>query len=123
GRDIDASRKSDRVGHEATKKRAIGAREDLDMWSASGTRAGDDIGLAIPVDIADRHASASSKETRVGVEASQNRKAAAAPDGALRPAAGIGAGDEVIDAIAADVAHGHKDTSAERGRVGVKLVK
>ena len=93
---------------------------DADVGAAAGAGAGDDVGAAVAVDVAGGDADAAGEAGGVGEEARRSARCrlGAAEDLDMRPAAGAGAGDDVGEAVAVDVAGGDEDAAGERGAVG-----
>ncbi len=94
------------VGHEAADlaaHRLTGAAiEDAHVRAAPVARAGDQVGIAIAVDVAGRHEDAAGKLPVVGVEARQrpfNRLPLGIEDAHVRAATGTRAGNDVISNI------------------------
>ena len=71
--------------------------------SRAGPR--DDVGAAVTVDVAGRHVDPAA-EAGIRVEVGQHRPVGAADDPDVRAAAGVAARDEVVPAVAIDVAEG-----------------
>src|SRR5262249_44054152 len=94
---------------------AGGPAEDLHVRATTRAGAGDDVGLAVAVDVAGCHRHAAVEVDVVGHEAHQQRPVLAAEDLDLRPTPGAGADDDVRGAVAVDVGRGDVDAAAEGG--------
>src|SRR5205807_2416249 len=107
-----------RVGEEALEERAIGAAEDFDVRPAASPGPGDDVRLAVAIDVASGDVDPAGEARVVGEEAHEERTVGAAEDLDVRASPGPGAGDDVGDAVAVDVADGHPHAAGEGRIVG-----
>src|SRR5207237_3832771 len=89
--------------------------EDAHLWAAARAGAGDDLLLAIAVDVARGHADAAEEPGGIGEEPADGH-AVGPEDAHLGPATLAGAGDDLVADGAVDVATGDGDASGE-GRV------
>src|SRR5207302_1882187 len=106
------------VGEEIGEYGKVGAAEDLDLRAAARPGAGNDVGLAVAVHVPGGDEHAAGEFGVVGEKAAEQGQVDAAEDLDVRAAAGARAGNDVIGAVAIDVAGGHADAAAEVGRVG-----
>src|SRR5205823_8042670 len=93
-------------GEEAADLRVGGAVEDLDVGEGAGVGADDDVGHAVAVNVAGRHEDAAA-EAGEGEEAADQLAGLAVEDLDVGRAALARAGDDIVDAVAVDVAGGH----------------
>jgi hypothetical protein len=101
---------------------AVGARERLHVRPAAEAGPGDHIRFAVVVHVAGRHLDAAGEGGVVGEEAQQGGTVAAADDLDVRAAGRPGAGDEVGEAVAVDVAGRDEGAAGEQGG-GAALVE
>src|SRR5204862_6308688 len=92
--------------------------ENLHVRPAALLRARDNPDGSTAAEGARGHVDPTGEARVVGEETRQQRKVLAAEDLDVRAAAGAGPGDDVGEAVAVDVAHGHVDAAAEAGVVG-----
>src|SRR5262249_51066776 len=107
-----------RVGVETAQHGQIGPTEDHDVRVGARARPGDDVGVAVAIDVAGRHGNAAEEARGVGEEAGDLRPGDAVEDLDVRAGARADAGDDVGDAVAGDVAGGHVDAAREGRAVG-----
>src|SRR5437016_2762531 len=69
GRHINAAVETCIEGHEFAQQFSVGSIKDSDVRTAAGSRAGDDVGCAVAVDVAGGDADASPEARIVGEEA------------------------------------------------------
>src|SRR5262249_6627183 len=127
GRHIHAAGETGDKGEEAGQKGAAGdlaiglhlaqlaAVDDLDVRAGARAGADHEVGVAVAVDVGHGHADAAAEDRGEGVEAGQKGAVPAAED--LDVAAGPsgpGAGDDVGEAVAIDVARRHAHAAAEQ---------
>src|SRR5207248_534066 len=95
---------------------------NLDVRAAAGPGPGHEVGVAVPVQVADRDVNTAVERRGVGVETRQFVAVLAAEDPHVRAAAGAGPGDGVGPAVAVQVAAGHEHAAGEPRVVGVEAV-
>src|SRR5207245_2763787 len=107
--------------------RGVGAAEGLDVGAPAGPGSGDDVGLAVAVQVGGRDEDSAAKRRVVGVETPQGPgdlgRRGPVEDAHVGPAAGAGPCDDVRLPVAGDVAGGDMDSTAERGIVGVEAIE
>src|SRR5262249_17030963 len=111
GRDAAAAGEVGGEGEQAGDPVAVCSAGDLYVRPAAGRGGGDVVSLAVAVHVAGRHLDAAAEGGVVGVEALENGAVLAAERLDVRPAAGAGAGDQVGEAVAVDVADGDEDAA------------
>ena len=126
-RDVDAARESRRVREELEERDDAsrgggGVAEDPDVGPAAATSPGDDLGHPVAVDVATRDEHPAREGGMVGEEAGQlghRVPGGVEPeDPDVRPAAGAGAGDDLVTPVAVEVAAGSDlDAPEEIGSV------
>src|SRR5205823_3748322 len=119
GRHGHAAAETWSVGEEALQQRP-GIGEDFHMRPAASPGAGDDVRLAVAVDVTRGHEHTTGEVRAVSEEVGNDGEAAAIEDLDLGPTTGTGGGDDVGSAVAVDVADGHADAAGE-GRIGKQL--
>src|SRR5262249_46879328 len=110
-------------GPELSHQGQVAGAEDADVGAATAAGAGEDIGTAVAEIVAGRHPDAPGEGRVVGEEVGQNGGVGAATDGDVRPAARPGAGNDVVDAVAVDVARCHADAAGEGRIIGEEVVQ
>src|SRR5262249_13249022 len=118
GRDRDAAGVLGVEGQVALQQAAVGAGEDLDLAAAALGQADDEVGVAVAVDVPGRDVDAAGVVQRPGRETVEQGQVGAAEDLDVGAAAGPGAGDDVGDAVAVDVADRHPPLAGEARVVG-----
>src|SRR5262249_43444137 len=88
---VDAAGEAGAVGKELVQQRPVGAVEDLDVRPAAAARRGDDVGGAVAVHVADRHADPAAEGTGGRRHGEFQRAAGAVVDVDHRHPAGVGA--------------------------------
>src|SRR5205085_9261131 len=115
--DVDAQRHRDREGEEAEQLglEVVRAAEDGDVRAAAGAGAADDVGEAVAVHVGRGHADAAGEVHVVGEEAGQAGLGVvlAGKDGDVGPAAGVGAADDVREAVVVRVAGRQRHAAGE----------
>src|SRR5262249_18774802 len=107
-------------GEEAGQLRAVLAAPDGDLWPATLVRTNDDVREAVAIDAARCYIHAAGEETRQGIEAPNRLERLAVEDGDLGSRAGAGADDDVVGAVAVDIADGHAYSAGEERGEGVE---
>src|SRR5262249_9638446 len=87
------------VGVEAGQFHPGDDAEDLDVRVGPRPRPGDDVGDAVAVEVAGRHPHPAGEPRVVGHEADERGQVPAAEGLDVRPAADVGAGDDVGEAV------------------------
>src|SRR5262249_35696481 len=109
--------------------RAVDAAERFDVRSAAGTRAGDDVGHAIAIDIAGRDIDAAAEASAIGEETIDEvgqpcrgeQVAGPIEDADVRPAAGPSRGDDFRVAVAVKIGCGDSHSAAEGLAIGEEV--
>src|SRR5262249_55724389 len=117
GGDVDAASKEGVKGEELGEDSLGAGVEHLDVRAAQLAGARDDVGLAVAVDVAGRHADAAAEVRLVG-EVLADDGAVGVEDADVRAAAGAGAGNDLGLAVAVDVGGGDVDAAEEADVVG-----
>src|SRR5438105_1051103 len=116
--DVDAAGERRVEGEETLQGGVVGAAELLHVRAAAGAGPGDDLGLAVAVHVAGRHAHAAGEVGAVGEEVGERLAVGAVEDLDLREAPRPGADHQVILAVAVDVTGRHEHATAEGRREG-----
>src|SRR5690606_40549646 len=88
---------------------------------AAGAGTSDDLIETVAVDNDRSHTDAAAKIGVVGKQPPQLNTVGAAECAKMGPTAGIGASDDVVMAVAVQVARGHEDAAAEIGVIGKEV--
>src|SRR5262249_25103089 len=95
--------------------------QDADVGAAPGPRPGDDLGAAVEVEVRRGHADPAGEGRRVGEEAEQLAPRLPAEDPDVGAAAGVGADDARLDAVAVDGPGRHVHAAGEAGGEGEEV--
>jgi hypothetical protein len=123
--DVDAVGRGVRVGNEAAEQGAVATAEDLDDRQGADIGAGDDVRVAVAVDIPGRDIDAVGLAGGISLEIAkdtgQRRERGAIENAHLRAAARSGARDDVGHAIAVDVTDRDADAAGEGAGIGEEV--